>query len=79
MEAWLEREKENVLLEKVKRFKTKEKNEENTLCIICKKPNVFLCPHCFTKKVYEIMKKNASQKLIEQFLVFFNYELKNDD
>ncbi len=84
IKAWLLDESENVLMNGVNNMteldkkietsrETERKNEKGAQCVICKKHHVNLCPHCFSKKVYEILKENASKKLLRQFLVFFKY------
>lgn len=90
IKAWLLDESENVLINGVNNMmgldkriemsiETERENEKGVQCIICKEHHVNLCPHCFSKKVYEMLKENASKKLLKQFLVFFNYDLKNDN
>lgn len=44
-------------------------------CIICKKHSDFLCPYCFTKEVFDILKEfKANKELLEDFFTHFNYD-----
>ncbi|MEM2478987.1 MAG: hypothetical protein QXS07_02590 [Candidatus Pacearchaeota archaeon] len=50
----------------------------STKCIKCK-GNVFMCPYCFTERVYKVIKKSKLSKaektlIIENFLTFFNFD-----
>jgi len=54
----------NFLLEKV-----------SSQCIICKKGNTYMCPYCFTEKILDSLRRTqVSDKIIEQFLEFFNFD-----
>jgi hypothetical protein len=44
-------------------------------CIECGKENAFICPYCFTTYLWGILKKNRpDKKLLEEFLVLFNFD-----
>lgn len=83
MEAWLNEkiEKGNKETEKIGRkilFEIKAYTDyglKGGKCIICKKYSDFLCPYCFTKEVFEILKEiHASRELLEEFFTHFNYD-----
>lgn len=48
---------------------------EGGKCIICKRNSDFLCPYCFTKEVFDILKElKVSNGLLEDFFTHFNYD-----
>ena len=54
----------NFLLEKV-----------SSQCIICKKGNAYMCPYCFTEKILDSLRReNVPERIISQFLEFFNFD-----
>lgn len=53
-------------------------NEGYTKCISCKGNKVFLCPYCFTERVYRKLKDSkASKREMKEFLSYFNFDLEH--
>jgi hypothetical protein len=47
-------------------------------CISCKKDNVYLCPYCFTKYIYKLLKQaKISRLVLGEFLFLFNYDFEH--
>lgn len=44
-------------------------------CIICKQGNAYMCPYCFTEKIYDLLQKEkVSRNAIKKFLKIFNFD-----
>ena len=47
-----------------------------TACIKCRNNRAFVCPYCFTNRVFdELIRINASKIILKEFFEFFNYDL----
>lgn len=55
----------------IKRHKDFESHSEN--CISCGNERVFMCPYCFTRYLFRVVKRN-NPELLPEFLVLFNYD-----
>ncbi|MBI5148057.1 hypothetical protein HZA33_00065 [Candidatus Pacearchaeota archaeon] len=61
------------LLEAVRAYK--KSSLRGGRCIICKKNSDFLCPYCFTKEIFDILKEiKANKELLQDFFIHFNYD-----
>src|SRR3989338_1093805 len=47
---------------------------EKTTCILCRR-KMQICSHCYTKEIFEWLKKEKPS-FVEEFLDMFNFELK---
>ena len=48
---------------------------ESSRCIICREKDDYMCPYCFTEKIYDILKeKNVSSEIIRKFIEIFNFD-----
>jgi hypothetical protein len=48
---------------------------ESSRCIICKEKDDYMCPYCFTEKIYDFLKeKNVSAEVIRKFIEIFNFD-----
>ena len=44
-------------------------------CIICGEPDDYMCPYCFTEKIYDsLARKGVSKATIAQFVRIFNFD-----
>ena len=49
-----------------------------TTCVSCMKPITFMCPYCFTERIYNQLKKSgAEKKILMDFLEMFNFDLEH--
>jgi len=50
-------------------------NHSSQTCIACKKQSSYLCPYCFTKYIYDLLKQaKLSKAILGEFLFLFNYD-----
>jgi|SRR3989338_9141594 len=82
MQAWVESNGfEKKTGEKIIAFANKAKSrfiDEGINCAVCKKNQTSICPYCFTDKIYNFLNKlNISKKIIEGFLISFNYDFEH--
>jgi hypothetical protein len=72
---------EKKLKRKIKRFTDSIKNrftDEGVDCAICKNHQTSICPYCFTNKIYSFLQKlGVKRKILEEFLVYFNYDFEH--
>jgi len=57
----------------------KGNNEHDyTKCIVCKGHDTFVCPYCFTERVYNSLKKaRVGKKVLAEFLALFSFDLEH--
>jgi hypothetical protein len=71
------------LIKRIKKEFSKEKikaSDEETICTICKKIEVSLCPYCFFLNVGKILEKlKISRRIRKEFLEVFNYRNFDDE
>ncbi|MEM2933119.1 MAG: hypothetical protein QXK80_02130 [Candidatus Pacearchaeota archaeon] len=80
--TWLKLRKQSKLKRKIMNKLSKWIKEyediEGQRCIACQKKTNIMCPYCFTEKIYFELKKelkfNIKNKLLKEFLIFFNYD-----
>jgi len=81
MTAWLHNKDERlkrVVTDEVKKILYRSKFFENEICAICGNKGVFLCPYCFTEKVYKRLKREGSSKnILVEFLTLFNFDFRH--
>lgn len=55
------------------------KNEGfHTKCIICNEDNSYMCPYCFTEKIWkEIKELNIERRIKKEYLTFFNFDFEH--
>jgi hypothetical protein len=59
-------------LSKIMLSKTNKKG-----CLKCSS-DLFLCPYCFTERIYlRLKKEKAPKEILREFLTFFNYDLEH--
>lgn len=59
-------------IEKILMFKTNKKG-----CIRCD-GDTFMCPYCFTERVYlKLKKEKISREILKEFLTLFNFDLEH--
>jgi len=59
-------------ISKIMMFKTNKKG-----CLRCNQ-DTFMCPYCFTERIYlKLKKEKVSRKILKEFLTFFNYDMEH--
>ena len=59
-------------LGKILMFKTNKKG-----CIRCDS-DTFMCPYCFTERIYlKLKKEKATREILKEFLTLFNFDLEH--
>ena len=75
--VWLDKKpKLKAVLEKdMNKILEQGKHLDSMKCIACNKNSAFLCPYCFTEKIYEKLKEiKAGKKILSEFIVLFDFE-----
>ena len=50
---------------------------KSKVCVSCKKPHTHICPNCFSKYLYELVKEaHLGINAITEFLFIFNFDFK---
>lgn len=47
---------------------------DSQICVHCYRKSAYVCPYCFTDFVYELLKEIASEKILEEYKDFFNFD-----
>jgi len=59
-------------IEKIMMFKTNKKG-----CLRCNS-DTFMCPYCFTERIYlKLKKEKAGKEILSEFLTLFNFDLEH--
>lgn len=62
----------------IKKILKTNKEHDYTKCILCKRKDVFLCPYCFTERIYNQLQDNKIKPaLLSEFLTLFNFDLEH--
>jgi hypothetical protein len=62
----------------IKKILEVNKEHNYTKCILCKRKDVFLCPYCFTERIYNRLKNaRINSKILSNFLTLFNFDLEH--
>lgn len=80
VEEWLEDKKrlpglKKEIMSSIKNLVGRGKNIAGLRCITCSHESAFICPYCFTEKVYRKLKlKKAGSEILMSFLETFNFD-----
>jgi len=81
IDIWLESQQSKIkkaVKDEIKKILKVNKEHDYTKCILCKKKDVFLCPYCFTERIYNKLKSaRINPKLLGNFLTLFNFDLEH--
>ncbi|MEM4230530.1 MAG: hypothetical protein QXF25_01515 [Candidatus Pacearchaeota archaeon] len=81
IEVWLESHSskiKTIVKNEIKKILKFNKEHNHTKCILCKKKDVFLCPYCFTERIYNKLKNaKVNSKILNNFLTLFNFDLEH--
>lgn len=81
IDAWLEFQHGKIkktVKNEIKKILKVNKEHDYTKCIICRRKDVFLCPCCFTERIYNKLKKaRVNPKILNNFLTLFNFDLEH--
>jgi len=67
-----------IVSDEINRMLKKEKLYYRENCVACKSNRVFLCPYCFTNRIFERLKfENVNSKILADFLTIFNFDFEH--
>jgi len=62
----------------IKRILTLSRYNDYTKCISCMQNKTFMCPYCFTERIYiKLKEKHTDKKILMEFLEIFNFDLEH--
>lgn len=81
IEIWMEDKPakiKSIINTEIKKILKTNKEHDYTKCILCKRKDVFLCPYCFTERIYNSLQDNKIKPvLLSEFLTLFNFDLEH--
>ena len=68
----------SVVNTEIKRMLTLARYDDYTKCVSCMRNKTFMCPYCFTERIYSKLKeKGIDKKILMEFLEIFNFDLEH--